>query len=182
MADRPWSEINHGKPLTQNGLARKLRNFDVRPKNIRFGGTVPKGYAAADLVDSFVRYLDSPFSTATPLKINDNKNLDDFPTATNFRPNSQPLQTFHESIQGVNHICSGVAVGNPESHAPDEEYEAELARISAMPDAERPAIEAAERAVEVKALEAEAAKSKALPSSKPGEPAAPLSGPRYHLY
>jgi hypothetical protein len=52
-----------------------------------------------------------------------------------------------------------------------------LAPISALPDAERPAIEAAERAVEVKALEAEAAKSKALPSSKLGEPAAPLSGP-----
>jgi hypothetical protein len=46
-----------------------------------------------------------------------------------------------------------------------------------MSDAERRAIEAAERAVEVKALETEAAKPKALPSSKPGEPAAPLSGP-----
>jgi hypothetical protein len=52
-----------------------------------------------------------------------------------------------------------------------------LARISALPDAERRAIEGAERAVEAKALEAEAATSKALPSSKPGEPAAPLCGP-----
>ena len=117
MPDRPWSEINHGKPLTQNGLARKLKNFGVRPKNIRFEDAVLKGYAAADLVDSFVRYLDSPFPTATPIQIKDNKNLDDFPTATNFRPNSQPLQTFPESIQGVNHICSGVAVQNPESGA-----------------------------------------------------------------
>jgi hypothetical protein len=177
MPDRPWSEINHGKQLTQNGLARKLKNFDIRPKNIRFGGTVLKGYAAADLVDSFVRYLDSPFPTATPLQTNDNNNLDDFPTATNFRQNSQALQTFPECIHEVKHICSDVAVGNPESHASDEEYEAELARISAMSDAERRAIEAAERAAEVKALGGEAAKSKALPSSKPGEPAAPLFGP-----
>jgi hypothetical protein len=124
-------------------------------------------------------YLDSPFSTATPLQTNDNNNLDDFPTATNFRPNSQPLQRFPECIQGVNHICSDVAVGNPESHASDEEeeYEAELARTSAMSDAERRAIEAAERAVEVKPLETEAATPKALPSSKPDGPAAPLSGP-----
>ena len=52
-----------------------------------------------------------------------------------------------------------------------------MARISALPDAERRTIEAEERAVEAKALEAEAAKPKALLSSKPGEPAAPLSGP-----
>jgi Protein of unknown function (DUF3631) len=24
MADKPWGECNHGKPLTQNGLARQL--------------------------------------------------------------------------------------------------------------------------------------------------------------
>jgi hypothetical protein len=46
-----------------------------------------------------------------------------------------------------------------------------------MSDAECRAIEAAEQAVEVRALEGDAAKSKALPSSKPGAPAAPLSGP-----
>jgi hypothetical protein len=47
----------------------------------------------------------------------------------------------------------------------DAEYEAELPTISAMSDAECRAIEAAEQAVEVRALEGDAAKSKALPSS-----------------
>jgi len=62
-----------------------------------------------------------------------------------------------------------VAVWNPESGVRAQSgagYEAELARISGMSDAERRAIEAAELAVEAKALEAEAAKSKALPPSR----------------
>jgi hypothetical protein len=64
-----------------------------------------------------------------------------------------------------------VAVWNPESGGRAQSgagYEAELARTSSMSDAERRAIEAAELAVEAKALEAEATKSKVLPSSKPG--------------
>ena len=46
-----------------------------------------------------------------------------------------------------------------------------------MSDAERRSVQAAEWAAEAKALGDEAAKSKALPSSKPGEPGAPVSGP-----
>jgi hypothetical protein len=42
-----------------------------------------------------------------------------------------------------------------------------------MSDAERRAIEAAERAVEEKASETGAAKAKAFPGSKRGEPAGP---------
>ncbi len=49
--------------------------------------------------------------------------------------------------------------------------------VSSMSDAERRSVQAAEWAAEAKALGDEAAKSKTLPSSKPGEPGAPLSGP-----
>jgi putative DNA primase/helicase len=35
MADRPWCECNHGKALTQNQLARRLKPFGIGPKTVR---------------------------------------------------------------------------------------------------------------------------------------------------
>jgi Protein of unknown function (DUF3631) len=37
MADRPWSEINHGKPLTQNGWPGSLRTSTFGPKTSGLG-------------------------------------------------------------------------------------------------------------------------------------------------
>src|SRR5262249_18821357 len=37
LEDRPWAEINHGRPLTKNGLARHLRPFGISPGTIWLG-------------------------------------------------------------------------------------------------------------------------------------------------
>ena len=56
--DRPWQEMpGSGRPLTAAGLARLLKRFDVRPKNLRDEGTVLKGYFLCDLQPAFGRYL-----------------------------------------------------------------------------------------------------------------------------
>jgi putative DNA primase/helicase len=36
MADRPWCECNHGKALTQNQLARRLKPFGIGPSSRRW--------------------------------------------------------------------------------------------------------------------------------------------------
>lgn len=57
-AERPWATADRGRPLTQNTLARRLRPFDVTPKNVRLpDGSTPKGYALRDFGDAFSRYL-----------------------------------------------------------------------------------------------------------------------------
>jgi hypothetical protein len=76
MTDRPWGECNHGKGLTQNQLARRLKPFDIAPKTIRTGIGTAKGYLLENFEDSFNRYLsaDTPLQTVTPSqtsKIND---------------------------------------------------------------------------------------------------------------
>ena len=44
MADRPWAELPWtGKPITQPQLAKLLKGYGVRPKQIRFGGTPSRG-------------------------------------------------------------------------------------------------------------------------------------------
>jgi Protein of unknown function (DUF3631) len=42
VTDRPWGECNHGKALTQNQLARRLKPFGVHPKTLGRSAIKPK--------------------------------------------------------------------------------------------------------------------------------------------
>jgi Protein of unknown function (DUF3631) len=55
MADRPWPEANKGKPITQNWLARKLKQFGIFSTLVtdeRLGG-----YKLVSFKDAFSRYI-----------------------------------------------------------------------------------------------------------------------------
>jgi hypothetical protein len=56
MVESPWGDLR-GKPLDNRALARYLDKYDVKPKNIRIGEKVLKGYEASDLADPWARYL-----------------------------------------------------------------------------------------------------------------------------
>ena len=59
--DGPWSEVNHGRPLTAPTLARLLRPFGISPGTVRFdSGATPKGYKQVDFADAWTRYLRDP--------------------------------------------------------------------------------------------------------------------------
>ena len=64
MSDRPWLEARRGMPINENWIARQLRMFDVRPKDIRIGESHAKGYEAADFAEAFERYI-CPMQTVT---------------------------------------------------------------------------------------------------------------------
>ena len=53
------------KPLSKNQLARQLGRFGIKPRNIREGDDVSKGYLAADFADAWERYL-SPATPTSP--------------------------------------------------------------------------------------------------------------------
>jgi hypothetical protein len=55
--ESPWAEFQRGNPLTATGLARLLRAFDIRPRDLRFNEAILKGYARGDFEDAFARYL-----------------------------------------------------------------------------------------------------------------------------
>jgi hypothetical protein len=60
LDDRPWPEINRGKPLTKAGLARLLKPFKVVSGSIRLeDGRTLKGYYRRSFDDAFVRYTPS---------------------------------------------------------------------------------------------------------------------------
>lgn len=65
LEERPWAEWRHGKQLSPVQLARLLKPFDIRPKDLWFTligskGQTAKGYLAARFEDAFRRYLPQP--------------------------------------------------------------------------------------------------------------------------
>jgi hypothetical protein len=56
LPESPWADLR-GKPLTDRGLATRLRPYGIRSKGIRVGDKTPKGYARADFHEAWRRYL-----------------------------------------------------------------------------------------------------------------------------
>ncbi|RIK92188.1 MAG: DNA primase [Proteobacteria bacterium] len=59
MVESPWGDLK-GRPLDSRGLARRLGKYHVKPKLIRIGEYVSRGYTAADLHDPWKRYVGVP--------------------------------------------------------------------------------------------------------------------------
>ena len=53
----PWMEAHFGKPLTDRGLAARLRPYGIRSRDVRLGDVVVKGYTIADFWDAWRRYI-----------------------------------------------------------------------------------------------------------------------------
>jgi hypothetical protein len=57
IEDAPWGDIR-GKELDSRGLARRLKKYDITPKDVRVGNWHGKGYKREDFWDAWTRYLD----------------------------------------------------------------------------------------------------------------------------
>src|SRR5262249_22940900 len=57
LEGHPWSE-GGGQGLNENGLAKLLRDYKIKPRAIRVEGGKPlKGYLRSQFKDAFERYL-----------------------------------------------------------------------------------------------------------------------------
>ena len=68
MDESPWADLR-GKSLDARGLSRRLSKYDVKPKLIRSGERVFRGYERAELVDAWTRYLPAEEVTDNPLPL-----------------------------------------------------------------------------------------------------------------
>ena len=58
MEEQPWPEFNNGKVITPPQLARLLKPFGIKPRDIRLDSKAGiKGYQRADFIDAWSRYL-----------------------------------------------------------------------------------------------------------------------------
>lgn len=73
LEESPWGDIR-GKALDARGLARRLSKYGVKPKQMRVGERIIRGYELADLKDPFERYLPplptrDSVTSVTPLQL-----------------------------------------------------------------------------------------------------------------
>jgi len=55
MDEAPWGDIR-GRPLDARGLARRLREYGIKPQLMRQGSPI-RGYRLADFEDAWLRYV-----------------------------------------------------------------------------------------------------------------------------
>jgi hypothetical protein len=63
LPEAPWADLR-GKPLNDHSLAARLRQYEVKSRNLVIGDERPKGYLRADLADAWAIYLPSPDKSA----------------------------------------------------------------------------------------------------------------------
>jgi Protein of unknown function (DUF3631) len=56
LPESPWGDIR-GKPLDERGLAKRLKPYGIKPKQIRVGAATPRGYCRADFEEQWRSYL-----------------------------------------------------------------------------------------------------------------------------
>jgi hypothetical protein len=63
IEERPWAEWRRGHPLTKTSLARLLRPFGIKPKQMKKskadGGGGAKGYERAPILEARKRYCEA---------------------------------------------------------------------------------------------------------------------------
>ena len=112
IEDHPWGDWRRGNPITQTGLARLLKPFNIHSKTIRLEMKTPKGYELQQFEDAFKRYLSHaftptpPIQSATPQQVNDNRPLPEVQSAT--RINDVALANPRKPAMVAD--CGGVAL------------------------------------------------------------------------
>ena len=74
--ESPWADIR-GKPLTDRGLADRLKKYGITSKQVRIAETNKQGYLAADFHDTWTRYLFpvDPTDPTSPTNLNNKNNF-----------------------------------------------------------------------------------------------------------
>ncbi|MCC5976170.1 MAG: DUF3631 domain-containing protein [Rubellimicrobium sp.] len=105
LEGQPWQEWKHGRPITSHGVARLMRPFDVRPRNVRELSSVLKGYQRADVYGAFIRYAKTPTSEPLHRYTPENITKSDDP----IRYTTDPCSGFEIQKDKQEQRCSGVA-------------------------------------------------------------------------
>jgi Protein of unknown function (DUF3631) len=96
LEEAPWHDLK-GKPLDERGLAHRLRQYDIKSKNIRTDGSVTKGYAKVDFHDIWARYL-------TPDTPNE-KSATSVTSVTSLKNQRTDVADEQSQVAGVAHVA-----------------------------------------------------------------------------
>ena len=87
LPDRPWATLRRGSKINDAWLSKQLQPHDVRPRTIRIGRAVGRGYVEADFVEVFKRYLPARLVEAAPASgVMEQETQDNGPKAVPLNP------------------------------------------------------------------------------------------------
>ena len=67
IPDSPWQVLGRdGKGLDSRGLAKYLRRYEIKSKNIRYMGRIVKGFERGQFIDAWERYPAPPDDDPVP--------------------------------------------------------------------------------------------------------------------
>lgn len=102
LEEQPWCEFQHGKPLSAKTLARLLKPFHIKSKQIWIDSSNRNGYEWEDFEDAFNRYLITP-------AIQNSKTLEPSNSAP-LEANEHSSTASHLELQnGLNHSHSAAS-------------------------------------------------------------------------
>ncbi len=58
--EKAWATYNLGRPVSPKQVAKRLRDFGIKSKNVRIGYDTPKGFDLEQFQEAFARYLSTP--------------------------------------------------------------------------------------------------------------------------
>lgn len=73
LTEAPWATWHYGKPLSPRGLAKLLRRYEIRSKQVWVDGANKHGYLRRDFADAWRRYLTKSRSNARNARTSKNK-------------------------------------------------------------------------------------------------------------
>lgn len=97
MEGSPWAELNHGREITPNTVARLLRKFDIAPRTTREGQNTFKGYLRDSFQDAWARYLCSDSSTCADPDVTPSQAAKRLNETQFFETSHTPSATLQES-------------------------------------------------------------------------------------
>lgn len=113
LEEQPWCEFQHGRPFSAKTLARLLKPFHIKSKQIWIDGSNRNGYEWEDFEDAFNRYLLIPGSqnskalepsNSATLEANEHSSSDSHPELQNGLNSSH--STASRVLEGNTHIES----------------------------------------------------------------------------
>jgi len=118
----PWFDLNHGREITTNTVARLLRKFDIASRTIRVDCDTFKGYLRECFEDAWTRYLNHSSSISAALPVTPSqtaKTLSEmqFPE-TSQAPDVTPQKSGKEAL--FMGLVTPVTVKTPEQATPVE--------------------------------------------------------------
>jgi hypothetical protein len=118
LEEAPWSGWHRGQGFRVADLAKNLRGFGIRSKNVRVGAEQRKGYEIADLDDAFGRYLPDPLRGSWV----HSSLLPSQPSQAPSRPENTPSDQDGDGWDGGTAFPEGVGVGRQrvQSHEREE--------------------------------------------------------------